>query len=333
MDNLILEKYKVQRSIGYATQGSLLQAVNVHTKQVVVIKKSNLKNERYAQVSNESHIQEVGSPLVEKRIYESLHLTGGSPYIMKLYETNTIKNHLYLVMEHSQRGNLFDFYSSMEVELSEKLGQHIFRQVVSGVSALHDLGYAHRGISFDNIVVDKIKTCKLIDMSLACPISKGQMYQDRVGKPLFVAPEVYAGDLYDAAKADVWSLGIVLFMLVTGTPPFNITMENNIRYKLYNLTGIKDLLEHFHATKLSDSLVDLLERMLLKDPDSRITIDEIKMHSWVRGSSFFNMLKIFDWKKPARRINARARHSIDRSAGAAVFSSRLRSMHGKYIVS
>lgn len=204
------------------------------------------------------------------------------PNIVKLFEVYEDKVYLFLVMEELKGGELFDRILSRAQNknyYSEKDVCRLFKQILCGIIYCHDNGICHRDIKPENIVFNEeseSSNVKIIDFGLSKSFhSKNHDMKTRVGTCFYMAPEVIKGD-YDE-KCDVWSLGVLLYVLVSGRAPFNGSDDNAIIKKImegkleFKWEGWKNI---------SDECKNLIKRMLV-DVEKRPTAAEVLQDSWI----------------------------------------------------
>lgn len=200
-----------------------------------------------------------------------------------------------LVLEFCPFGELYD---QLSLTASKRLGietaRALFAQIACGVQFMHAHGIAHRDISLENVLLDTARQCRVSDFGLAC--QQGTRCHGRVGKTFYMAPEVFVAvsapdsssgqsntGYYDGLKADVWSLGILLFIMVTGAPPFASPSERDARFRVVKSKGLRSLLGIWNMEhRVTSELLDLLVRMLRVDPEQRLTMDQVCAHEWMQ---------------------------------------------------
>lgn len=190
-----------------------------------------------------------------------------------------------LVFDYCPHGELFDYVDGRA--LSAARAHACFQQIARAVRFVHAHGVAHRDISLENVLVDAQQQCRLADFGLAT--ENGVACVGRVGKLFYMAPEVLRSSApphehYNGLSADVWSLGVLLFVLVTGAPPFASAADSDARFRVVKEQGVGALLRLWRMdTRVGSDLQDLLARMLTVDAPARIAIDKVCTHPWVQG--------------------------------------------------
>ena len=142
------------------------------------------------------------------------------PHVINLYDIWENRGELYLVLEHVEGGELFDYVSSNGA-LPEEEAVRLFRQIIGGLSYCHRFNICHRDLKPENILLDGARNVKLADFGMAALQPKGKWLNTSCGSPHYAAPEIILGDPYRGDKADIWSVGIILFAMLNGFLPFD----------------------------------------------------------------------------------------------------------------
>ena len=173
----------------------------------------------------------------------------------------------------------------------------LFAQMASGVRHMHDSGLAHMDLKLENIILTKHGVAKWIDLGLSVLHKKsspdGEWERQPVpfsGSRAYCAPELLSRQAADGFAADIWSLGICLFALATARFPFEEASENDPRYRIFLKAardGTSPLRAIYRQRKfpLSDDLADLIEGMLVIEPEHRFTLVQVRAHHWMRPRS------------------------------------------------
>jgi serine/threonine protein kinase len=196
------------------------------------------------------------------------------PFISELFDVLEEEHAYYLVMEYCEHGSILNFVNS-QGPLEEGRARRYFCQLISALDYLHNVKFiAHRDLKAENVLLDRNDNIRLIDFGLSNAFTKGTpTLMTACGSPAYAAPEMIKGCPYTKA-ADMWSAGILLYAIVAGKLPFDDQNPQNILQKV-----VRDEVEY--PPGMSRSLVDLLQRLLTKDPNERMTIDRLKGHPWV----------------------------------------------------
>ncbi|OKL62759.1 hypothetical protein UA08_01446 [Talaromyces atroroseus] len=194
------------------------------------------------------------------------------PNVINLYDIWENRGELvsYLVLEYVEGGELFD-YVSTHGPLPEEEAVRLFRQIISGLSYCHRFNICHRDLKPENILLDPNHNVKLADFGMAALQPAGHWLNTSCGSPHYAAPEIIYGRRYRGDKADIWSCGIILFALLTGSLPFDGGDLTN------TLLLVKK--GNYHIPNwLSAEAADLIQRILQKRPEDRISIQSMFNH-------------------------------------------------------
>lgn len=182
-------------------------------------------------------------------------------------------NHIYIVMEIITGGELFDKIVAAK-KFDEDTARKYFRQLIDGVSYCHQNNIAHRDLKPENLLLDANDDLKISDFGLSGILSSNAntMLSTICGTPHYVAPEVLSGK-YEGKKADIWSCGIILFVMLSGCHPFDGETVNDLFKRIENL-------EFKYPTYFSPSARALLDKIIVVDPEYRATMKEIQEDEW-----------------------------------------------------
>ncbi|TYH71691.1 hypothetical protein ES332_D05G201800v1 [Gossypium tomentosum] len=215
---------------------------------------------------------------VRREISILQHLTG-QPNIVEFKGAYEDAWNLHLVMELCSGGELFDRITAKR-SYSERQASSICRQIMNVVHACHFMGVVHRDLKPENFLMvskDEDSQIKATDFGLSVFIEEGRMYKDLVGSPYYVAPEVLQRKY--GKEIDVWSAGVILYILLSGVPPFWGETEKEI-FKAVS-EGNLDLKSQPWPT-ISEGAKDLIRKMLARDPKKRITAAQALEHPWMK---------------------------------------------------
>ncbi|CAH8432808.1 hypothetical protein MS3_00001863 [Schistosoma haematobium] len=263
IDTKIAGLYDLQHTIGRGHYAVVKQARHVFTGEKVAVKvidKTKLDN-----VSRDHLFQEV----VCMKLVQH-------PNVVRLYEVIDTPTKLYLVLELGDGGDLYDYITSHGDGLSEKVAKRYFRQIVTAIAYCHKLRVVHRDLKPENVVFfEKLGLVKLTDFGFSNKFIPGTNLDTACGSLAYSAPEILLGDSYDAPKVDIWSLGVILYMLVSGNLPFQETNDSE------TLTKIMDC-DYSMPSHLSPDCKRLISRLLIRDPQKRAHLDDILQDDWLK---------------------------------------------------
>ncbi|KAL9249766.1 CBL-interacting serine/threonine-protein kinase 14-like protein [Drosera capensis] len=260
----VLGKYELGKLLGYGASGKVYHARNVVTGQSVAIK--CICKQKLAKSGNFDNIRREISIMRRLR----------HPNIIRLHEVMASKTKIYFVIDFAKGGELFAKVA--KGRFSEDLTRRYFRQLISAVGYCHSHGVFHRDLKPENLLLDDKWNLKVSDFGLSAV--KDQIRPDGrlhtlCGTPAYVSPEILAKKGYDGAKVDVWSCGVILFVLNAGYLPFNDTNLMALYRKIYR--------GEFRCPKwFSLDLKRFLSRLLDTNPETRIIVDEIISDPWFR---------------------------------------------------
>lgn len=195
------------------------------------------------------------------------------PHIIKLYQVMETKNMLYLVTEYAKNGEIFD-YLAKHGRLSELEARRKFWQILSAVEYCHNRNIVHRDLKAENLLLDGHMNIKIADFGFANFFQPGEPLATWCGSPPYAAPEVFEGQQYEGPQLDIWSMGVVLYVLVCGALPFDGPTLPVLRQRV--LEG-RFRIPYF----MTEDCEHLIRRMLVLDPSKRLSLAQIKEHKWM----------------------------------------------------
>jgi serine/threonine protein kinase len=279
-----LEDYLDTIVIKKALYGTIVSATESATGERVVLKKLIKSSVDRKEIDCAASQPSLEDARLESEVLTRLNQSGGHPNVVKMH--NNFETDTYFVMVMDQlKGELFDVV--MEGRLAEPRAQRYFRDVIGGLSFIHSQGIAHRDLSLENLLLSADDKIVITDFGLCCDVNVEKRQTQKVGKGFYIAPEVFAvndtkGGSYDPLKADVWSLGVVLFILLTGAPPMETPCDKDRYYCMLRDGRLKDLVtQHGLSKQISEDCIDLLSQMLCTDPTQRPSLQQIAQHRWV----------------------------------------------------
>eukprot|EP00808_Paulinella_micropora_P024763 g50916.t1 len=213
------------------------------------------------------------------------------PNILRLYDIIETDKSIYVVTEYVNGGELFDYLLERG-----KLPRHrvlsILAQLVAALEHCHALSVCHRDLKPENVLMDSEHNVKLADFGMAQMMSKDKLLLTSCGSPHYASPEVVRGDAYDGAKADIWSLGVIIFALSTGSLPF----DHDHIPKLLDLV-VRG--EYETPDFVDDDLSELISSMLQVDCSKRITLAQIRAHEVFKDTLYFAKLPLPSFPPPS----------------------------------
>uniref|UniRef100_A0A0N5AJ25 non-specific serine/threonine protein kinase n=1 Tax=Syphacia muris TaxID=451379 RepID=A0A0N5AJ25_9BILA len=259
--------YDICKAIGKGNFAIVRVAKHIVAKCKVAVKivdKAQISQENLAKIEREI------------RILKTLD----HPHIIKLYQVMRTEQFIYIVTEYARNGELV---LAAHGKLPEDESRKYFQQIVSAVAYCHHRGIVHRDIKAENILLDKNNDVKLIDFGFSNIQQPKVLMSTWCGSPPYAAPELLLGKVYDGTKADIWSLGVVLFIMVTGGFPF----AGEDVEKLKNAVIAGHLRIPFWV---APDCCDLLRKMIVVYPERRINIDSVAQHRLIRETPVDRLL-------------------------------------------
>ncbi|CAF1043985.1 unnamed protein product [Didymodactylos carnosus] len=254
--------YILSETLGTGSFGKVKKAYHQLTRHTVAIK-----------IVNRGKIKQLDVVGKIRREIQNLRLFR-HPHIIKLYQVISTPTDIFMVMEYVAGGELFD-YIVKKGKLTEAEARPFFQQIISGVDYCHRHMIVHRDLKPENLLLDDASHVKIADFGLSNMMKDGELLKTSCGSPNYAAPEVVSGELYAGPEVDIWSCGVILYALLTGTLPFD---DDNVQLLFKKIrSGIFPIPE-----TLNPSVVDLLQKMLTVDPVRRATIKDIREHDWFK---------------------------------------------------
>lgn len=199
---------------------------------------------------------------------------GSHTNVVRLYQVMYSDRHVMLVTEYCEGGELFEQLVT-KGRLSERSSRYYFHQIIDAVKYLHSKGIVHRDLKAENLLLTSdFKCVKLADFGFSNYYSNQSFLATWCGSPPYAAPELFEGKQYNGPKADIWSLGVVLYVLVCGSLPFD---GNTLQLLKMRVLSGKFRIPYF----MSRDCEHLIRHMLVIDPDKRFSLQQIKQHRWM----------------------------------------------------
>ncbi|KAJ8706413.1 hypothetical protein PYW08_011039 [Mythimna loreyi] len=263
IDQLVcVGNYELEKTIGTGNFAVVKLATHIITKTKVAIKiidKSRLDEDNLKKTFREIAIM--------KKLRH--------PHIVRLYQVMESSHTIYLVTEYAPNGEIFDHLVSRG-RMTEPEAARAFAQMVAAVGYCHANGVVHRDLKAENLLLDKNMNIKLADFGFSNEFTAGSPLATWCGSPPYAAPELFEGRQYDGPKADIWSLGVVLYVLVCGALPFDGSTLHELRSVV--LSG-KFRIPYF----MSQDCEHLIRHMLVVEPEKRLSLRSVARHRWLEA--------------------------------------------------
>ncbi|KAI9117490.1 hypothetical protein K1719_011656 [Acacia pycnantha] len=254
-------KYELGRLLGHGTFAKVYHARNLHTGKSVAIK-----------VVSKEKVIKVGMMEQIKREISVMNMVK-HPNIVELYEVMASKSKIYIAMELVRGGELFKKVA--RGRLKEDVARVYFQQLISAIDFCHSRGVYHRDLKPENLLLDEYGNLKVTDFGLST-FSDGLLHTT-CGTPAYVSPEIISKKGYDGAKSDIWSCGVILYVLLAGFLPFQDDNLVSMYRKIYR--------GDFRCPQwFSSEARRLITKLLDPNPNTRITISKIMDSSFFKKS-------------------------------------------------
>ncbi|CEG41483.1 serine threonine protein kinase [Plasmopara halstedii] len=277
---LIHNRYHLKQQLAETTYGGIYLCTDeLQASRCVVLKSVSLVHAINMLDIRNPELQSPDDPRQERAFATFQRSQAAShPHIVQYVDDFIEGQILYFVLEYCVGGDLYSAVSCCEnrrLECAKALA--VVKQIAMGVAYLHSHSIAHRDLSLENVMLNH-GVYKIGDFGLSTKADK--LCFGRVGKAYYMAPEVVAtSELYDPKAADVWSLGIIFFILVTGSPLIQLAAEKDVAFQVLRKVGVREVLHVWHMNELlEESEMMLLEGMLQCDPTERLTIEQVLNH-------------------------------------------------------
>ncbi|KAJ3111470.1 MAP/microtubule affinity-regulating kinase 3 [Phlyctochytrium bullatum] len=260
-EGLFLDRYIIEKQLGEGSYGKVKLAIDTEMNRKVALKiihKTTIKKPE--------HITRIKR---EVRIMRLLN----HPSIVKLFDVAETDKDIVLAMEFVEGGELFDFIVAQN-RLNDKTARRIFRQIVSAVDYCHQSSIIHRDLKPENLLMDLHRNIKIIDFGFVNLFDPEDTLKTFCGSPFYASPEMILGRQYVGPEVDIWSMGVILYALLTGQLPFRDVNTKDLYKKITTST--------FEIPSyVPEDASMLIRRMLCVDPAARATLEQIRLHPWV----------------------------------------------------
>jgi len=262
--------YEFIKELGKGSYGQVLRCQNKETGNVYACKKMSKKK-----IKN------------KKQFQTELNLlrTTDHPNIIKLYDIYEDNKYIYLIMEECNGGEFFDSLAKRAKEknmYTEKECARIFKQILEAVNYLHAHGVCHRDLKPENILFSNVaddSSLKLIDFGLSKVLDGENNMKKTVGTTFYMAPEVIQGNYNE--KCDLWSCGVILYIMLCGKPPFYSQDEEELKKKICSM---KYNFDYPEFKKVSKDAINLIKKILV-GPEQRLTAAQILADPWIKENA------------------------------------------------
>ena len=258
------EKYAYVKTIGYGSSAQVALVREIKTEQLYACK-----------IVSRERLKDVGTMKMfeqELRLMQTLD----HPNIVKIHEIIFGVAHIYIIMEYCERGELYTLIVDYR-RFDENDVRRFSKQILSALSYLHQRKIAHRDIKPENILLDHDLNIKIADFGVCRQTSDDDnLVSTRCGTLYYVSPEIIKGIPYDGTKADIWSLGIVLYIMSVGSLPWTSSCQKKLTREIEEK-------EIVYPDSMSPKLKDFISQMLNRDPAQRASTSSLLLHPFVHN--------------------------------------------------
>ncbi|CAI4052793.1 hypothetical protein N7582_005562 [Saccharomyces uvarum] len=248
--------YKILKQVGEGSFGKVYLALHRPTHRKVCLKTSD-KND----------------PNIVREVF--YHRQFDFPYITKLYEVIVTETKVWMALEYCPGKELYDHLLSLH-RISLLECAELFAQISGAVYYAHSMHCVHRDLKLENILLDKNGNAKLTDFGFTRECMTKTTLETVCGTTVYMAPELIERRTYDGFKIDIWSLGVILYTLITGSLPFDDDDEVKTKWKIVNEEP------NYDSTLIPDDAKDLISRLLAKNPKERPSLPQVLHHQFLQ---------------------------------------------------
>ncbi|XP_010875033.2 serine/threonine-protein kinase Chk2 [Esox lucius] len=284
------DKYLITRKIGAGVCGEVKLAFERETCKKVAVKTIN-KKDFPASIGTATRNAEREIKILQKIDH---------PCLIKTEDFFQTDDSYYIVLELMEGGELFDRVKSKH-QIEEPIAKLYFYQMLKAVEYLHDNGIIHRDLKPENVLLsshDDVCVIKITDFNQSKILEESSLMRTLCGTPTYLAPEVFTDAItvgYSRA-VDAWSLGVVLFVCLSGYPPFHPNARTGLSVRDQIIQGIYTFIPS-KWDNISDDAKDIVKRLLLVDPKARLTIEEALQHPWLMDDAMRKTAKSIMYPK------------------------------------
>ena len=268
-NNDFLSDYEIKETIGKGTFSTVKLGINKITNEKVAIK--ILKKKKITKNKDKSRLEK------EISILKKLNHIN----VIKIHKISEEPDNFFIVMEYCENGELFNYIVERQ-RLSEEETAYFFYQLINGLDYIHHKNIVHRDLKPENLLLSQGNILKIVDFGLSnYYYPEEHLLSTPCGSPCYASPEMVCGNKYNGFKIDVWSCGIIIFAMICGYLPFE-DPNNEILFKKIMKCKVD------YPEYLSEEVLDILNKIIVIDPNKRINIEQIRQHPfYLKGKNEF----------------------------------------------
>ena len=271
-NNSILSNYEIKETIGAGSFSVVKLGINKFTKEKIAIK--ILRKKEMQREEDKSRLER------EINILKKLHHIN----IIKIFKIEEEQNKCFMIMEYCENRDLFNYIVAHQ-KLSEEETAYFFYQLINGLDYIHHNNIVHRDLKPENLLLSKGNILKIIDFGISCYyFPKKKLLSTPCGSPHYASPEMVLGNKYSGRKIDIWSCGIIIYVMICGYLPFEAPSSMLLFRKIVEC-------KVDYPDFVSDDAIDIMNKILEVDPYKRINIEQIKKHPfYLKGKNEFEKM-------------------------------------------
>ena len=262
-----LQVYKLIRTLGEGAFGKVKLVKHLPSEKFVAMKEISKASLTTTPTNYDRFIREI-----------TFFKTLSHPHVIALYEVIESPTHYYFVMNYADNSDLLTYITEQRY-LKESKAKEIFTQIITGVMYLHKQHVVHRDLKPENILLmNNYNTAIISDFGLANWYNNDNKLRTMCGSLHYASPEMIMGEAYNGEASDVWSLGVMLYVMITGKLPFDGCNNDEVCNKIVNVVYKFPM-----DVKVSKECKDLIMKMLVHEPQERIKLSNVMVHPFVNG--------------------------------------------------
>lgn len=300
VENISIGDYIIIKELGSGSTAKVVLAFDRDTEKRVaikIIKRKACPLPESPDSKSDSSKESVKDGFNDERIYREVVISSllDHPHITKLLDFLYSELHFFLIFEYVKGKQLFDVILK-QTRINEEKARKYFRQIVSAVEYIHKNSIVHRDLKIENIIIDMNDNIKVLDFGLSNFYDNKMFLKTSCGSLYFAAPELLLGQSYMGPEIDMWSLGIILYVMLCGKVPFDDESARELQNK------IKTAKYSFNVP-ISKDAEKLITSMITVDPSERITLEKLMKSKWI-NIGYPDSLESYAGKRfPLTRLN------------------------------